>query len=773
MEEAVSRSVGVYVTYPGAEEEPVFEEATSRSIGVYVTYPGTVEEVPTDEAVSRSVTVYVLCGDVGEGGDLDDDGAADCIDNCPEDYNPDQYDDDQDSLGDVCDNCPSNYNPDQEDADGDDVGDLCDNCPQDANPSQVNSDGDSLGNACDNCPQDDNPLQEDYDGDGVGDLCDNCPTNSNGSQIDSDGDMVGDACDGCPEDENKVAPGACGCGVPDTDRDGDTIPDCIDNCPDDSNTDQDDSDFDGVGDVCDLCPGFDDGIDVNSNGIPDGCDTMPTLTLTPDKTCYQGGVGDTITIDVDMSDVERLVVEGRFFIEYDNTVLDFETMMPGDWPFVREIYGAVDEVAGTIAYAVGVPEGEGGTTIDKTMASITFTALVEVCEPVSGLVWFDAVHAPPNSLTENPYQVIDPRLIDLSAIGIDSTLPEITCPANVTTNADAGGTTAYVTVPAPVAFDDCGVQGSVNNYNDTDDASDTYPAGTTTVRWTATNLCGATATCTHTVMVGGYSKMLVDVQLSPWVESPLTRCITFELYDQWCPEPAVIVYQEIEFINGLATGVVVWVPAADSPYICITARDDLHTLRRTDELFTITGTCYIADFTGDVDFGGDWLVGGNFNRDQYIDVIDFAVYLLEWATHYAGGDTTCSTAYPHADVSGDGVVSNPDFTFLQQNFLDAGDLGCCGTLLMSADGRDGPITEISVEDLRRLGLGHLVIADLNHDGWVDQDDMVAFLGGVRPRPVKEPVGIVGGLEELEESAHHSGDPLQETVTGSSPAGMDE
>jgi hypothetical protein len=47
-----------------------------------------------------------------------------------------------------------------------------------------------------------------------------------------------------------MAPGACGCGVPDTDSDHDGIPNCRDNCPFVANPDQRDTNGDGVGDVC-------------------------------------------------------------------------------------------------------------------------------------------------------------------------------------------------------------------------------------------------------------------------------------------------------------------------------------------------------------------------------------------------------------------------------------------------------------------------------------------------------------------------------------------
>ncbi|XXF78402.1 amidohydrolase family protein [Myxococcaceae bacterium GXIMD 01537] len=97
----------------------------------------------------------------------------------------------------------------------------------------------------------------DRDGDGVPDASDNCPIVfnpvrplDNGAQADSDQDGVGDACDPCPLAANTdtcPAPAA-------DDEDGDGVPLTRDNCPHVSNVDQQDSDGDGRGDACDLCP---------------------------------------------------------------------------------------------------------------------------------------------------------------------------------------------------------------------------------------------------------------------------------------------------------------------------------------------------------------------------------------------------------------------------------------------------------------------------------------------------------------------------------------
>jgi hypothetical protein len=90
--------------------------------------------------------------------DIDNDGIADIIDNCPETANSDQADVDEDGIGDLCD-----------DFDKDGIIDIEDNCPDVSNADQADLDGDGIGDVCD----------DDRDGDGVANSADNCPDVSN------------------------------------------------------------------------------------------------------------------------------------------------------------------------------------------------------------------------------------------------------------------------------------------------------------------------------------------------------------------------------------------------------------------------------------------------------------------------------------------------------------------------------------------------------------------------------------------------------------------
>ncbi len=75
--------------------------------------------------------------------------------------------------------------------------------------------------------------------------------------LDSDADGVGDDCDICPLD-------------PLDDADGDGLCADVDPCPNGDN--YLDGDGDGVVDGCDLCEGFDDAFDLDGDTIPDDCD---------------------------------------------------------------------------------------------------------------------------------------------------------------------------------------------------------------------------------------------------------------------------------------------------------------------------------------------------------------------------------------------------------------------------------------------------------------------------------------------------------------------
>ncbi len=102
---------------------------------------------------------------------------------------PITVDSDNDGIPDGCDNCPNTLNSDQVDADQDGKGDLCDACPQEFIDDQ---DGDGLCASVDICPLD---PDNDADHDGLCANKDNCASVSNANQEDTDGDGVGDMCE--------------------------------------------------------------------------------------------------------------------------------------------------------------------------------------------------------------------------------------------------------------------------------------------------------------------------------------------------------------------------------------------------------------------------------------------------------------------------------------------------------------------------------------------------------------------------------------------------
>ena len=92
---------------------------------------------------------------------------------------------------------------------------------------------------------------------GVSNLVDACDAGAFEAQ-DTDGDGITDVPDLCPGFDDFA------------DEDLDTVPDGCDACVGDDASG--DGDADGVCDDSDACPGFDDGVDSDGDGVADGCD---------------------------------------------------------------------------------------------------------------------------------------------------------------------------------------------------------------------------------------------------------------------------------------------------------------------------------------------------------------------------------------------------------------------------------------------------------------------------------------------------------------------
>jgi hypothetical protein len=112
----------------------------------------------------------------------------------------------------------------------------------------------------------------------VADGVDRCPCAADPGQADTDGDGTGDACDLCPLDAQN-------------DADGDGVCGDDDNCPTMPNPDQADADGDGLGDACDICS-LDPGADPDQDGLCGDDDNCPT-TPNPGQADTDGdGLGD-------------------------------------------------------------------------------------------------------------------------------------------------------------------------------------------------------------------------------------------------------------------------------------------------------------------------------------------------------------------------------------------------------------------------------------------------------------------------------------------------
>lgn len=133
-------------------------------------------------------------------------------------------------------------------------------------------------------------LGPDADGDWTPDEFDNCPATANIGQEDTDGDGVGDMCNDAD------------------DSDGDEIADALDNCPADSNPDQQDTDDNGLGDTCNG------GEDADGDGWADALDNCIDHVNPSQTDANFDGFGNDC--DADFNDDS--MVDGDDFVAFQN-----------------------------------------------------------------------------------------------------------------------------------------------------------------------------------------------------------------------------------------------------------------------------------------------------------------------------------------------------------------------------------------------------------------------------------------------------------------------
>lgn len=490
------------------------------------------------------------------------------------------------------------------------------------------------------------------------------------------------------------------------------------------------SDADCFGSSCDLTSGF------------CVCTSTPELCLTvldPRSGLSCHAAGDTVTVDIELGFSTNVIAGADLFFSYNPAILRFESIVPGalvdaSSPYELELFREIDEVAGTVFYAVGIGLGGFGSQGPTTMARVQFTAL-SACQS-DELCWLGG--NPKRTTLSDMMGVVVPFEPCCSGdIFVNSTETSIACPSSAVLTADPGSASQTLLWNPVSASSDCqetiDVSCSAMHSNDAQidqliESGGLFPGGISSFSCSAVDACGVTSSCEWSVEVQAITLVEVDLELSPPMISgqdgtALERCIEFELYSN-CSTAPVVVSRTVEFgppfnLQGRAVGVTFEVPPGD--YQCITARDPLHTIQSVSGL-TVGNGRFQASFTGDPQFGGNWLINGNLDGNDAIDVLDFGVF-VDFHNTAQAPDTPCGTSGVHADFNGDGFVDTRDWQFISDHLEMTDMVSCCQA---SGIAGSSTLTEISVEALIASGLGRLTIADLNRDGWVDQADVALF-----------------------------------------------
>jgi len=419
-----------------------------------------------------------------------------------------------------------------------------------------------------------------------------------------------------------------------------------------------------------------------------------TLSVNANATVASAGLSNrTFVVDVNIAGMTANAVGAQATVSYDPALVEFVGLAAGD-DLGTIIYQSSDVANSRIIFATGVdPSNPGSGIATGNVAKLTFKAIANTCIDTDAVVLGSSgvptrvTDASGNSLTFTSSNAV--TLNSLGGFTLSGT------PSNADVAADAGTVSgALVSLTAPTASDSCGTALTVTaTRSDSASLSAYYPVGNTTVHYTATDAAGNSDSADVTVTVENYQLLDAGISLNGTILGNSTRSIRIKSGAQ-----TQVVSVSMTGANGTASGV--QVPVAAS-YSCLSAKDTVHSLTSTGAA-SISGVKYAASFALDQ---------GDSNDDDFVDILDFGVYVGKFGVALASGNS---------NFNADLLVNNADFSFISVNFFHHG--ASCSAFT----GGNG-VGSISVKDLRRQGLGYLAASDLNRDGMLDANDVAYYM----------------------------------------------
>ena len=235
--------------------------------------------------------------------------------------------------------------------------------------------------------------------------------------------------------------------------------------------------------------------------------------------------------------------------------------------------------------------------------------------------------------------------------------------------------------------------------------------------------------------------MHVELELDGPVNGGVfSRAITFELFSN-CLEDPITVCEVLDFGGpfNFPRHATAWLKVPKGNYLCISAKDTLHTLRSCGDIECVDNAWNVT-FKGDESLGGNGLVGGNLDcwkdsgHGNTIDVLDAGIYLGIISRNdpdelWHDPSTSCGQDGPDGDINADGHTDSLDYSFILENYLRASK-DCCCVLPGSSFTDDRPMVEASVKFLRENG--YSTAGDINGDGFLNGIDLGMYLDGHLP-----------------------------------------